>query len=697
VYLNIAQRHRRKMYCYERCHPLDDTELNTLAATANGGDIRLVERDALGIVFVRNTTATGAFALRAGGQITVLAARGGIATNNGAAEIVSTGAGIFFDDALSTTGGKVALTAAQTIEQSAAGRIRTGGGRFLALAGGSYIQQNGSLTDAGSGEIALTAANDVLLANFTTTNNTAAAVAITATNGAILDSGDAAPDITAYSPAAVVTLTAATGIGTGAFGALETQIAKLAAVVTAAGDIDLDNDRSLQILSSATTSGAQHYATEGGLRVEKLDVDTAGTGAAHDAALLARAGDLVLGELVSANGGDFYLTASDSILSRASGSVLKTGSGTMSFTTKKGGIENEDGGTFAASINGILDMLIKGNVRIRQTLEGGDLTFGTLAADGSVLLESPGVIVARRITTNGDLDLVANGSLIDVGIIGFGGAGDSMSHPMDTRHLVFMLTIAPDFNPDVQPDGVNAATGQAAGNINLRVNTVGGVANIGDMYVRDTVNVFADNSLVEQVHVQSADGTLEVNLSAPQSGGRAKTADWTFGASSVVNFGTYWTERGTLTAPETSALRFADAWTVRSDIWNSRTYVIAESLLKTLQGGDVQIYSLDERFTLDMIGRNTYTDAFYINYRDQRLVERLFGDENSLVRLSRKENAQWLRFDAAPEESWAARRRHAAQLDAWDTSVGETDSADAGTSSIISWKTATYQLHPVEQ
>ena len=113
------------------------------------------------------------------------------------------------------------VTAAGDISISSAGRID---------------MDDNAIVNAGTATIGMTANGDVVLGSLQTDNATVAAVQVTSFNGGVIDGGDAAVEIVANAPGAIVTLDAATGIGTvvglGADSALEVEISVLDASLT---------------------------------------------------------------------------------------------------------------------------------------------------------------------------------------------------------------------------------------------------------------------------------------------------------------------------------------------------------------------------------------------------------------------------------------------------------------------------------
>jgi hypothetical protein len=303
-------------------------------------------------------------------------------------------------------------------------------------------------------------------------------------------------------------------------------------------------------------------------------------------------------------------------------------------------------------------------------------------AGGQLSITVPGDLTAERMTTSADVTLVAGGTLIDVGAIGFGGESDTILHRMDTRHVNYLRSKDVTFDPATVGDG----SVQAPDTVTLSVLSGDGRILLGKAYVRSRIAAFAAHSRAGYVYAASPEKTLKVELTSVKPQERMVDADWTFGEAAEISFTKYWTKFGRVES-EAEVLHFEDAWTQRSDITNAWTYVISENSLRTIQGGDVQIYSLNERFILDMLGRETFTDAYYINYRGQRLVENWFRDEDSLVREGRKENAQHLRL-REEERSWERASRY-------DDSIPASETGDAGTGTLIRWEDAVYKLQPL--
>jgi hypothetical protein len=117
------------------------------------------------------------------------------------------------------------LTVSSPVAAHGSGAIR------LNVDAGSITMADGATATSGSGTITLSAQLDITLGGVAT----AGMVIATASTGAILDGGDAHPDIIAGSTA----LRAATGIGSG--NAIETSVGALAAANSSSGHIEIVN------------------------------------------------------------------------------------------------------------------------------------------------------------------------------------------------------------------------------------------------------------------------------------------------------------------------------------------------------------------------------------------------------------------------------------------------------------------------
>ena len=200
-------------------------------------------------------------------------------SGSGGADVMLTALGLVSDvttsAAISTAAGSVSITADDAVmvggDITAAG---LGNVTLLAdvdaLAGddSGAITQSG-LVDAGAGLIDLDAAGDISVASLTTTSGASNAVTIDTSAGAIVDAGDAATDIVA---AGTAVLSAASGVGTGGLGALETTVGRLD-VSTAAGDAFLADSGdlvlgTLSIVGDLSVTAAGNISDAAGTTVD---------------------------------------------------------------------------------------------------------------------------------------------------------------------------------------------------------------------------------------------------------------------------------------------------------------------------------------------------------------------------------------------------------------------------------------------
>ncbi|MEI7702804.1 MAG: hypothetical protein WCK86_23610, partial [Planctomycetia bacterium] len=168
-------------------------------------------------------------------------------------------------DVIQTTG---------TISAAAAGAITVTAG--VGTPDGVIRQEDAARIQSVSGVIVLTADEDIRLSNLQTGHSGAGSVTVTSSVGAIIDNGDSNVDIVANAAGSVVTLNAATGIGTG--NALETTVARLIATNSGAGNIQIIETDGIQLSAvqqtSAIGTGTIDVVSTTGL----LDVLAGGTG-----------------------------------------------------------------------------------------------------------------------------------------------------------------------------------------------------------------------------------------------------------------------------------------------------------------------------------------------------------------------------------------------------------------------------------
>ncbi|MBI1315113.1 hypothetical protein GC176_27800, partial [bacterium] len=189
--------------------------------------------------------------------------------------------------AVTAAEGNITITADDAVTMSAAGDVtitdspENGGANIIVRAntattdgdsGDGVTMANGAVIDAGAGTITVTAldatnAGNITLGRLVTNNGTSAAVLVQTDGGEVIDGGDSGgEDIDASAAGALITITAATGIGDAAQAggagdrAIEIDAATgagngLDASVTGTGGIDIDETDGINLLNVDTDDG----------------------------------------------------------------------------------------------------------------------------------------------------------------------------------------------------------------------------------------------------------------------------------------------------------------------------------------------------------------------------------------------------------------------------------------------------------
>jgi len=302
-----------------------DTTIETLVATNHtSGDIYVQETDNLTVSRAIQLTA-GDIQIVAGGTLTV--GDGNSPTpavsTAGAGSVVLDANGATSDLALTrgirSVSGDITLTADRHVTATAAGDINSTGGNLSvtadanADASGDLTMADGTVWNVGDGMIDLNAYGDIALGCVQTDNLTATAVTIDSAVGGVLDAGDTDREIIADS--GTVVITAATGIGgaagSGADRALETAIGTLAATVTGAGSIGIDELNAIILSVVCTTDGP--IRIDAGNQMTALDVQSGGGAEANDVILTTTDSGILVALVSAAGSGDVYLNAATSI------------------------------------------------------------------------------------------------------------------------------------------------------------------------------------------------------------------------------------------------------------------------------------------------------------------------------------------------------------------------------------------------
>jgi len=484
--------------------------LNVLNATAN--DIQIAETDAVTVFRAAQSTA-GNIAITAASTITV--DNGGSVSN----AVTAAGAGtilldangansdIVLNDGILSAGGDITLNADRNVTADAEGDITSTSGNLTVTAdantdnSGVITMGNGTLWDAGSGMIDLNAYGNVTLGGLLTTSSSDTAVTIDSTAGGVIDGGDTHVDIVANSGR--VTITAATGIGAavgnGADPAIETTIGTLAASVTAAGAIDIDETDAIVLLDVDTANGP--ITVDAGGQITATDVRSTTDADANDIMLRTTGGNIVVG-LISAGttAGDVWLNTPDAIEEDATADAaadivaheieLVAGTGIGNLAQLEINAVNLAAVTATGDINlqdtagglTITDVNVDGS---GAATSGVRITGGALGHDIIVRASSPLTVASPVINHGGgNITLAAEGNLttddltINASITASGGMGSIFLFAGDSISLAATVTVGAVANGEVllsagtNYNGGSAIDGNSGGDVTMASGSV---------------------------------------------------------------------------------------------------------------------------------------------------------------------------------------------------------------------------------
>jgi large repetitive protein len=354
--------------------PLETQVTQLRAVNTTSGDVALNEVDSLTVLGITQQ-GPGDVLITSGGTMTVAATGTGIAATSGAIALVTTGpnSDLLVNAAVQTTGGHISATTSGAFLQQPTGPIRSFGGNVSVSAATTFTQVNGAVIDSGAGRLSVIAANDVTLSQLISQNDTAFAMSVTSLNGGIRDGGDAAGvNLLANAPNAVVTLSAATGVGAvsagGADAAIETQIARVIVQNSTSGAIHLQEVDAIDILQiQQPGSGAVTVSSGGPLTVV---AEQPGITASNGPILLSTTGPIVpitIAGLVRSTSGAITLQATGDVRLTSTGQVASA-SGAVRVEADRdvngsGGIVMADGSTIDAG-GGAVTLMAAQNVAI---------------------------------------------------------------------------------------------------------------------------------------------------------------------------------------------------------------------------------------------------------------------------------------------------------------------------------------------
>ena len=317
-------------------------------------------------------------------------------------------------NAIDTTGGNITLLADNDIligepGNGVTGQIQSQGGNITLLAdddanadagsGGLLLMRDGAVIDAATGTIEMRADEDITFASIQTTNATGAAVTLVTRSGGVVDGGDTDRDILADSVGAVVTISAARGVGSG--NALETTIAALDVTNSTSGHVRLNEWNAITLARVSQSGGGrvEVVTTNGTITVDNQGLATNAISVGGAGALLLDANgttsDIVVRDGIQTVDGAITLLADNDIRFDADGDIKSTlGNVTVTADQDNGGMDSGE----VVMANGAV-------------LHAGAGTI-TMTADGSITL---GSVQTTNATTNAVRLTSREGGVIDGG------------------------------------------------------------------------------------------------------------------------------------------------------------------------------------------------------------------------------------------------------------------------------------------
>ena len=367
------------------------------------------------------STSAGSITLNMGRDAYV---HGAIVTDSGALSI-SSGHDLSEDGLVKTNSGNVRLTIGQ--DAAVAGRFVTGSGSLTWLVGqnttfsstsqiqstsgdmtlttgtavpgvGTLLMSDGSLINAGTGRATLTAEQDITLGQISTANTTNHAIEITSHFGGIINGEATGVNLISEMSGGVVTLNAATGIGStqgvSHDPAILTDVNALKIVNSTSGDVRIHETNDLQV------TGIDQRGP-GGVAVHAdgtINVIAVGTGVdSHSGAILLAAdgasSNLDLGAAVSTTGGGITLQAGHDVvidktapITSLNGNVQVSADAKLIANGASGQLLMSDGSVINAG-SGTINLHADQNMTIGQvaTTNSTSLALRIVSTSGSIV------------------------------------------------------------------------------------------------------------------------------------------------------------------------------------------------------------------------------------------------------------------------------------------------------------------------
>lgn len=506
-----------------------ETQVALLVITNSAtGNIGINEVNAVSLLGVEQN-GSGAVTLTAGGTMTVALGGSGVQSQGGAITLVTTGAAsdLVLNAAVNSRGGDVTMQVGNNLTQAATAPITTHNGNLAATVGGALFMEAGALADAGSGTAALQAVGNLTLGQVRTTNASGNAVLIRSTTGGIIDGGDLlGANIVANSAGAIVTLQAATGIGStlgaGANAALETEIHSLVASNMTEGNITLSEADALLVRSvMQSAAGNVTVQSVGDLTLVAGQPGVSATSGNVTLAATAAAANMLVESTVQTNSGAILVNAANNLTMTAAAQILSQ-SGNVTVNADADNTLGSTGGALTM-VEGAKINAGSGNVLMKAD---GDITIGQVISTATVSLTS----TSAGIVDGGDIggaDIIAT----NLAIRAVTGVGNSNALETAVDQLAIENAVAGGIRIDNNTGGLltigavdsvtgitnTGATAAVISVVNDGAVTVSGAvrnATGGDIFLQATNNGGNDDDLVVNAVIAATNGNGNIELQA---------------------------------------------------------------------------------------------------------------------------------------------------------------------------------------
>ncbi|MDX1968242.1 MAG: hypothetical protein SFV23_13785, partial [Planctomycetaceae bacterium] len=462
----------------------------------------------------------------------------GIQTQGGDITVRTTGSASHLElhATVNSRGGSVGMQIGGGVTMAAAASISTSGGDFAAQVGGAWTMADQSIVNTAAGTIRLEAGGDITVGQFATTNGTASAVLLRSTGGGIVDGGDSGGvDILANSAGAIVTIEAATGVGSsvgnGGDAAIESQIDTLVLRNASAGNVQLDEVDNLRIHElTQTGAGDVTVNSVGNLLLVGGQLGLTATSGTVTLSAAAAASTMTIESKVQTTSGNVVISAANDVMMGATSQIVSQ-SGNVTVIADADANVNGLGGQIFMANGAVIDagngnitaradenitvgrMVTASTVSLTSTsagiVDGGDAGGADIAANALVMQTRTGIgaantletavsLLAANNTASGAIQINNNtGGLLTIGqvgdVIGVANAG-STAHVLDIVNNGG-ITVNGAVRNSTGGDVDLTANANGGGDDHLTVNAVIAAANgNGDVFLTAGNNLIINDS-----------------------------------------------------------------------------------------------------------------------------------------------------------------------------------------------------------